>query len=162
MPKNTGQSVKCKACGEVKPPEAFHLHGEYLAARCRECVADAKRHSYHTNRVARGRQIAHSVSAHVKRKFPASWTPVCPEAYLEHLINARCCHYCAQPNDGTHVFNLDHHVPLALGGMHALDNLVPCCEPCNRAKHDMGAEAFIRWLDGVATRRVQILAQASD
>jgi 5-methylcytosine-specific restriction endonuclease McrA len=42
-----------------------------------------------------------------------------------------CCAYC-----GDAATERDHIVPLARGGTHTLDNLVPACGPCNRVKHD--------------------------
>jgi 5-methylcytosine-specific restriction endonuclease McrA len=42
-----------------------------------------------------------------------------------------CCAYC-----GNVATQRDHVVPLARGGSHTLDNLVPVCGPCNRFKGD--------------------------
>lgn len=39
------------------------------------------------------------------------------------------CAYCGA--DGGQI---DHGIPLAMGGLHALDNLVPACKPCNSRK----------------------------
>jgi len=41
------------------------------------------------------------------------------------------CAYC-----GDSATERDHLVPLARGGTHTLDNLVPACGPCNRKKGD--------------------------
>jgi 5-methylcytosine-specific restriction endonuclease McrA len=41
------------------------------------------------------------------------------------------CVYCGSP--GT---QQDHVVPLSRGGAHAPDNVVPCCQSCNRSKSD--------------------------
>lgn len=41
------------------------------------------------------------------------------------------CAYC-----GDLATEVDHVVPLARGGGHMLDNLVPACQPCNRSKSD--------------------------
>jgi 5-methylcytosine-specific restriction endonuclease McrA len=41
-----------------------------------------------------------------------------------------CCAYCG--NDGP--LHLDHVEPLARGGMHTPDNLVPACQRCNLSK----------------------------
>lgn len=42
------------------------------------------------------------------------------------------CFWCGGPG-GT----VDHVIPIARGGRHAIGNLVGCCEPCNNAKGDM-------------------------
>lgn len=45
------------------------------------------------------------------------------------LLPLTTCAYCAGPAD-----TWDHVVPLSRGGVNALSNLTPCCEPCNRRK----------------------------
>jgi 5-methylcytosine-specific restriction endonuclease McrA len=77
---------------------------------------------------------------------------VSPHAAADKLLAAACCTYCAQPNDDTVVFVLDHVVPLALGGPHTLENLMPACEVCNRAKKDMHPDDYRTWLAGVRSR----------
>ena len=39
------------------------------------------------------------------------------------------CHYCGRPAN-----EVDHRMPLALGGTDAMSNLVAACRPCNRRK----------------------------
>lgn len=39
------------------------------------------------------------------------------------------CHYCGQTASEP-----DHFVPLARGGLHCRDNVVPACKPCNSSK----------------------------
>jgi 5-methylcytosine-specific restriction endonuclease McrA len=41
------------------------------------------------------------------------------------------CQYCASPAE-----NLDHVIPRAKGGLHAWDNVVASCKPCNARKGD--------------------------
>lgn len=43
----------------------------------------------------------------------------------------KTCAYCMKP--GT---TMDHFRPLALGGLHAVDNVVPACRSCNASKSD--------------------------
>jgi 5-methylcytosine-specific restriction endonuclease McrA len=64
------------------------------------------------------------------------------------------CHYCPRPVDVLS-FEPDHYVPLELGGGVGLDNLVVCCEDCNRIKgamppHDF--EALMAFLDTCVSR----------
>lgn len=58
-----------------------------------------------------------------------------PAQLREHLatFNGHCA-YClkAIPEGDLHI---DHIEPLARGGAHALENLVPTCSKCNLAKH---------------------------
>jgi 5-methylcytosine-specific restriction endonuclease McrA len=55
------------------------------------------------------------------------------------------CRYCG--TDGG-PFDIDHIVPLARGGLHAMENLGVACATCNRSK---GAKLLAEWLpDGAA------------
>lgn len=49
------------------------------------------------------------------------------------------CAYCRAVDDLT----LDHFRPLALGGAHAISNLVPACKSCNSAKGPRDPFAFL-------------------
>ena len=42
-----------------------------------------------------------------------------------------CCAYCGYKVPR---LTIDHVIPLAKGGLHTLDNLVPACRPCNLSK----------------------------
>ena len=53
------------------------------------------------------------------------------------LFNNACA-YCG--SDGP--LHLDHVEPLALGGLHTPDNLVPACQRCNLSKHAKPVEAW--------------------
>ncbi len=47
------------------------------------------------------------------------------------------CAYCGVPLDATPgAWDLDHVIPLALGGGHGIANLVPACAGCNERKRD--------------------------
>lgn len=45
----------------------------------------------------------------------------------------RTCQMCRQPTD-ERGFDLDHHIPLEIGGDDTDDNLRPLCRPCHRLK----------------------------
>jgi 5-methylcytosine-specific restriction protein A len=44
-----------------------------------------------------------------------------------------CCQMCFRPTD-ERGFDLDHAIPLAIGGEDIEDNLRPLCTPCHRLK----------------------------
>lgn len=164
MTEPTG-SKRCRDCGEDRPLSEYGRNPSYadgLSGQCNRCAAEYSRRRYYTNPRARAIQLAASTTQHIRRKFPEAHTGLSSAAYADHLLAATHCEYCGQTNDGTHPFALDHRQALGNGGRHELANLVPCCEPCNRAKHDMPEGMFTAWLDGVAARRVQLLAQAAD
>lgn len=45
----------------------------------------------------------------------------------------KTCQMCRQPTD-ERGFDLDHHIPLEIGGDDSDDNLRPLCRPCHRLK----------------------------
>lgn len=145
----------CRKCGELKPFDQFKRAGgksadgeSYRLHICKPCANQQQRTAYHADPVARARQIVMSLNASKRNNGQR----VDVDAAVKMLLDATHCTYCGQPNDGKIPFALDHMQPLALGGAHRLDNLTPCCEPCNRAKHDMPAAAYIAWLKGVVSR----------
>lgn len=50
-----------------------------------------------------------------------------------------CCAYCGEVADPLH---MDHVVPLARGGRHAISNVLPACQSCNQRKHSMFLVVF--------------------
>lgn len=52
------------------------------------------------------------------------------------------CHWCRYPVP-QHSRRADHFVPLAKGGAHSVDNLVPACDNCNARKKDKLPEEFL-------------------
>lgn len=50
-----------------------------------------------------------------------------------------CCAYCGQCGDP---LEMDHVVPLARGGRHAVGNVLPACKSCNRSKN---ALLLVEW-----------------
>lgn len=83
------------------------------------------------------------------------------------LIRADVCHrygnrcaYCSAPV-GLREGNVDHYLPLALGGDHSAENLRWSCPPCNSAKGAMHPDAWEALKPApkqeAAPRRVQLL-----
>lgn len=74
------------------------------------------------------------------------------------------CYYCGlnktneltngNKGSGKIKFSIDHKTPFARGGNNDTENICLCCEPCNRAKHDMNETEYRAWLKGVAIRLV--------
>lgn len=56
--------------------------------------------------------------------------PDCVTPELLAVVYADQCLYCDRPAE-----HADHFIPLAAGGLHCRDNLVPACAPCNLSKH---------------------------
>lgn len=58
-----------------------------------------------------------------------------PERIRRRIWEAfgRTCQMCQQETD-ERGFDLDHHIPLKIGGEDSEDNLRPLCRPCHRLK----------------------------
>jgi len=59
------------------------------------------------------------------------------------------CVYCGGPFE-----HVDHLVPVALGGRHALWNLAPSCRPCNLSKRDSSP---LDWVQRKAINKTAVL-----
>jgi 5-methylcytosine-specific restriction endonuclease McrA len=62
-----------------------------------------------------------------------------PEAlsWIRSLSDPRCA-YCGAP-----ATEIDHVIPISLGGTGERDNLVPACRRCNAAKNDLPLDKFM-------------------
>lgn len=61
------------------------------------------------------------------------------------------CAYCGSDGYGE-TLHMDHVVPLARGGRHAIGNVVPACPSCNYSKND---RLVTEWRYGFYSRRVR-------
>ena len=150
----TDQIRRCRVCEQGlnlaafppdRPDGSWHW-------RCRSCQADAYRSRYHRDDSRRTLQIAYSFNGSAIRCFPGA-LPIEPAALVALLRETPNCRYCLLPNTQAGLgFHLDHVTPLSKGGAHMLENLLLCCDRCNRAKWDSFEEEYETWLQGVAKR----------
>lgn len=118
----------CKKCGEAKPLEQYSrskLGRDGLQGSCKECVSDYFAAYYAENphknwegyyrRRARALGFAPMVESFTEAEMIAHW------------VNGRRCIYCDGPFQ-----EIEHLIPIGLGGAHTLDNCAPSCRPCNR------------------------------
>ena len=122
---------------------------QYRLHTCKACTAEERRAIYNTDPVYRARHLASVINCNARTKHLPK---IDRQGIIDLILGATTCTYCGQPNDGTVTFAVDHRMPLSLGGPHTLENLVVCCEPCNRAKHDMHPDDYVAWLRGVIHR----------
>ena len=144
----------CIKCGETKPLTEFQRDSRKkngFRSRCKACVnpdaavrsakwrlanPDKTGHAIPSAKWRRANPDACRVHAWVGgyrvrcRKFGV--TPVVVPFTREELVAqyGDGCFYC---DDG--VFEeIDHYIPVAAGGEHTLDNVVPACHACNDRK----------------------------
>jgi 5-methylcytosine-specific restriction endonuclease McrA len=64
-------------------------------------------------------------------------------------FGGRCAYCGAPPGEGKYGrLTVDHMVPLARGGDHSIENVVPCCWPCNVSKK---RQTVLEWFLSVLT-----------
>lgn len=138
----------CKNCGETKSIEDFHFDKTLKDGRkskCKVCVIEQttawnransqKRsaaqarwraaHPEHARTLARGQSARYRA---LKRNAVNEYLPV---RYTSKVINFyKQCFACGS----TDRLEVDHVVPLALGGAHAVRNFQVLCRQCNAEK----------------------------
>lgn len=65
--------------------------------------------------------------------------------WRSHGIDPDRCHYTGWPLGG--VFEADYLTPIARGGHHSMDNVVPCLPAVKQAKRHRTEQEFLAYLD---------------
>jgi len=90
-----------------------------------------------------------------KRNLPFNLTPL-----QFHSIIENNCHYCGMP---PRQLSFKKHVrPVIANGIdrkdnsqgYTLENSLPCCTDCNRAKQGKDYHYFVQWLERIKTHRI--------
>ena len=116
--KRRSMTAKCQA--RLEEWKRLHPDRERERNRKRSRLKEA-------NRRARQRQV---------HQWPVS------QQQLKHRFSAfgNSCAYCGSEQHQS----LDHFIPIASGGPHALGNFLPACIDCNSCKRDLDPEAWYR------------------
>jgi len=61
-------------------------------------------------------------------------------------VYRRCCAYCGT---ATAQLTKDHIIPLARGGSHSINNIIPACHHCNEVKHVSAPPPFQMAMTGL-------------
>lgn len=129
----------CKECGAALPATA-RLSRKYCTRKC-------------INRASlRDRADGRREAVRLRRaRIKAANSPGVSDRDWQSLIRRhnRRCAYCGERA----VLTMDHVVPIARGGWHAIGNVLPACLPCNASKRD---DLLIYWLHGRAKARLKI------
>jgi 5-methylcytosine-specific restriction endonuclease McrA len=134
----------CRRCNGLKPLEQMRADRRFKTGRrptCEECdpVADQE--------LKRAKQWLYRYWGMTYRYgiWPV-WELVTASGLIDRYGDQ--CFYCSGDFEV-----IDHRVPVAAGGHHVIDNLVPCCADCNRKK--IGADrAAIRQFREARSARV--------
>lgn len=127
------EAARARAWREANPEKVYELNQDYYwnnAERLRAYAVDyARNHPEQTQ--ARNRRRKAVERAATGNVTATEWAAIV-EAY-----NGACV-YCG----ATERLTQDHVVPLAAGGTHSPDNVVPACLSCNCSKGARPVEAF--------------------
>lgn len=175
------QMKVCTGCREEKPTTEFHRSSgtkDGLQYRCRSCRRAWREENFEREQVTRRRyheknrgklleqRRRHRAenphgdweSDYRKRSRAAGCIPVVRSFTREELVahwgNGERCVYCDGPFE-----EIDHLQPIALGGVHAVETVVPSCSKCNQegGKH---ARNFLRQMSE-QERYVQVIVGAA-
>lgn len=127
------QRTPCLGCGVTSWGE-----------RCRACY-DAHVKSTADPEAARQRKRDHARRQRRERAAPGLTTQARRNLGAKWRAQARRCTYC-----DALATQVDHVIPLALGGTHYEGNLTPCCAPCNMRKSD---SLLSEWKHSVRVKR---------
>ena len=130
----------CRYCGErylLNKDNFGHNPQGGFRHKCRACMRKAVRvyNAENSGRAAERTEMRRDTSL-------TSSERVRYQALLARR-DGRLCFYCKLPLDGSE--HVDHKVPIAKGGKHAMENFVLACMPCNQEKHAKDIDEYREW-----------------
>lgn len=181
-----GLSFKCKPCSRQYNKQRYPLAADRFKARAKQWAtehperrqeirrASAERHREanlahrrESSRRARQENLEHARLVgrhHAKLRNERLWNVEGSTGTAElSALFARAggiCVYCGQ----LAALTIDHFDPIARGGSGSIENLIPCCKPCNSSKNARdGAEWLYRRYGVVGlARAVMFMEDQSD
>ena len=137
----------CRKCHETKPLDGFYRNSRSKDGRqgaCKVCDRASASKWYASNRdLARASRAAYAAQRYVamphlywakdyvRRARAYGVTPVVHLFTRDEMIaywgNGERCIYCDAP-----FTEVEHLIPVGVGGRHVVENVAPCCSPCNR------------------------------
>ena len=132
---------RCTKCGKEKPLSEFNKDRhtkDGLQFRCKECDNATSKRWAHTNPEQvreRGRQWRKENIEKARERDRIRWAS--RQAITEEVKLALFefyNHTCLCCGEGEIKLELDHIVPLKLGGEDVIENLQPLCHSCNASK----------------------------
>ena len=155
----------CTKCKVEKTLEGFHKdksRSDGISVWCKDCkkpYRDARyckdRHlelqrskKWHVDNPQRSREMYSAKGKRRRARKYSADTRAVSRSELSHLLT-RPCLAC-----GTHeAITVEHLIPLARGGRHAIGNLAPLCQTCNSSK---GSMLWIEWRASNRPRALEV------
>jgi hypothetical protein len=144
---------RCSNCFKYRPPEEFVGEKGVPVVRCVSCRDQSHRVDMNRNRERRN-EIALQNSRRLENRFKryqkdARDQGICFEIPFETFpdLTAAPCRYCGTIN--SEGFNGVDRVDPRQG--FTVENSAPCCTMCNRVKHILPEDVFLRSVEHIAT-----------
>ncbi len=132
MSSKDGFTARCKVCDKKRFEEYYYRERENIGKRHKEVPSYVLRH---VKDMARKRNLVFEIDL----------------KYYKANLFKKPCYYCGGETKGwLDRINNDKKVG------YTIDNVVPCCENCNRAKGTMGVDEFMNHILKIA-RHIKII-----
>ncbi len=162
--------LECK-CGNKRNVRNFEwqkmLEGKYtynIANCCKDCKLKYYWVNYPANDIYLN--LYNSLKSSCKRK-----NRECSITFDEAIsLYQSNCYYCKEEPSNTYKHANNKHLILKYNGIdridsskgYSLDNVVPCCKYCNRAKNDLSQKDFYKLIERIYKFRVQRSSETSE
>ena len=129
-----GLQARCRDCRKAVARAYLEANREVLLERARQQYGE-RREKLAADRAVRRQARPHLGWQDDYRKrclrygLDPRYTSFTEEEMLDYWGVGRTCIHC-----GGDYEEIDHLIPVALGGEHSLANVAPCCAACNRAQ----------------------------
>ena len=123
----------CARCKQWKDADAFYLYKRNksgLTSYCKVCNREVTTEYIKTDK---GKELMRFSQSKARAKAMGGAVGVLPSLSILWERQDGKCAYCDLPLPDR--FELDHVIPIAMGGSHTEENVVLACKPCNRQKH---------------------------
>jgi 5-methylcytosine-specific restriction endonuclease McrA len=139
---NVSKNIKnCRDCGLSLSIERFSRNGRkngYRRPECRKCQHKKSKKNNPNYQRTKG-------TIEARRMHRLSRAEIDKIKMIKTSKGTIKCIYCTKILTQNSC-ELDHKIPLAVGGNDDLENLQLLCQRCNREKHSKTHEEYISWL----------------
>ena len=134
--------IECQKCGEEVARNSSNQ--KFCSPDCYEAGIRDRRNALYRSRYARNPEVIRergNQSSSLRRRLAECVVEAFSRADVWVKGGGECI-YCERELDEG-LWDMDHFVPISLGGSHTLANCVAACRGCNRRKRNKMPEVFI-------------------
>ena len=123
----------CARCKEWKDAGAFNFYKRNKSGLTSYCKVCNREVAAKYSKTKKGKESMRFSRSKARAKAQGGAVGVLPSLSILWERQEGKCAYCDLPLPDK--FELDHVIPIAMGGSHMEENVVLACKPCNRQKH---------------------------